>query len=280
MSDTPPTNGGGSTTPGGHHPHHRGRRLRNFMLPDGRKVHIALSPEEAESLRQRLNVISKDEPFDLVINGTPEHLNALRQAHTHHESQREELRRKHGSAYDEFDHVRTELEALGAELHMLTDHAVSLDANFSKYGYSAHLRTYDDASTPASSASSISGFHDPDHEKKDWEAEKRNGRIMKVWKKPVVRQYFHRGLLWRASSTTEVASFELFVDLLYVGILAINGDHAADDPTGYELLRFAITFILSWKIWSDLALIIAWFETDDIIQVGSLLALRGGHIHE
>ena len=63
-----------------------------------------------------------------------------------------------------------------------------------------------------------------------------------------------------------MASFELFVDLLYVGILAINGDHAADDPTGFELLRFAITFIMSWKIWSDVTMLISWFETDDILQ--------------
>jgi hypothetical protein len=68
-----------------------------------------------------------------------------------------------------------------------------------------------------------------------------------------------------------VASFELFLDLLYVGILAINGDHAAEDPTGYELLRFTITFIMSWKIWSDVALIISWFKTDDIIQRVSVL---------
>lgn len=66
-------------------------------------------------------------------------------------------------------------------------------------------------------------------------------------------------------------SFELFLDLLYVGILAINGDHAAEDPTGRELLRFAITFIMSWKLWSDVALIVSWFKTDDIIQRVSVL---------
>jgi len=111
------------------------------------------------------------------------------------------------------------------------------------------LRTYDDTSSPlASGASSISGFHDPEHEKKDWESEKRNGRIMKLYKKPTVRQYFHKGLLWRASGSTEVQSFELFIDLLYVGILALNGDHAAEDPTGYELLRFSITFTMSWYV--------------------------------
>jgi len=88
---------------------------------------------------------------------------------------------------------------------------------------------------------------------------------------PTIRQYFHKGLLWRASDQTEVASFELFVDLLYVGILAINGDHASEDPNANELLRFAITFIMSWKIWSDLAVIISWFETDDILQRISVL---------
>lgn len=65
----------------------------------------------------------------------------------------------------------------------------------------------------------------------------------------------------------------MFVDLLYVGIIAINGDHAAEDPTGDELLRFAITFIMSWKIWSDLALIISWFKTDDIIQRVSVVSI-------
>lgn len=51
-----------------------------------------------------------------------------------------------------------------------------------------------------------------------------------------------------------------------MGILAIDGDHASEDPTGYELLRFVITFMLSWKIWSDVALIISWFKTDDVTQ--------------
>ncbi|KAM3077358.1 hypothetical protein ACMFMG_006708 [Clarireedia jacksonii] len=267
---TTPTATQGSITPHGHH--HRARRLRNFMLPDGRKVHIAPSPEEAENLRQRLAAIEKDQPFDLVINGSPEHLDALRRAHSHHESKRQALRDKHGDAYDEFESVRGELDALVSDLHMLTDHAVALDASFSKYGYSAHLRTYDDGSNPQSSASSISGYHHPDdHEKKDWDAERRNGRIMKLYKKPTVRQYFHKGLLWRASEITEVESFELFVDLLYVGVLAINGDHAAENATGYELLRFVITFIMSWKIWNDLTVLISWFETDDIIQRVSIM---------
>ena len=135
MSTTPTTTTTGITAVG-EHSHHRGKRVRHFVLPDGRKVHIALSPEEAETLRQRLTAIKKDEPFDLVISGSPEHLDALRRAHSHYDEKREMLRAKHGPDYDEFENVRAELDTLGAELHMLTDHAVQLDANFSKYGYS------------------------------------------------------------------------------------------------------------------------------------------------
>jgi hypothetical protein len=43
---------------------------------------------------------------------------------------------------------------------------------------------------------------------------------------------------------TEVASFELFVDLLFVGILAINGDHVGEAPDATEMHRFVITFMM------------------------------------
>ena len=85
------------------------------------------------------------------------------------------------------------------------------------------------------------------------------GKAIKFYRRPVIRQYFHKGLLWRASEVEEVASFELFVDLLYVGIIAVIGDTAAEEATAYGLLRFAVTFILGWKMWSDLTLVISWF---------------------
>jgi hypothetical protein len=51
-----------------------------------------------------------------------------------------------------------------------------------------------------------------------------------------------------------------------VGIIHVNGEHLADDPDGHELLRFVVTFIMSWKIWSDITQLISWFETDDVFQ--------------
>jgi len=165
---------------GGGNRHHRGNRLRHLMMPSGRKVHIANSPEEVLKLKNRLEA-EKDQDFDLVINGSPEHLEAVRIAHTHHESRREALREKHGADFDEFEAVRRDLDTLSHELHQLTDHAVSLDANFDKYGFSAHLRTYDNSTPDLSAANSLHG-HDTQHEKKDWEAERRNGRVMKIYK--------------------------------------------------------------------------------------------------
>ena len=41
------------------------------------------------------------------------------------------------------------------------------------------------------------------------------------------------------------------------------GDTASEHATGDSLLRFAIAFILSWKIWGDLALIISCYETSE-----------------
>lgn len=89
---------------------------------------------------------------------------------------------------------------------------------------------------------------------------------MQVWTKPIVRQYFHKGLLWRAQEAQVVASYELFIDLFYVAIIATSGDTAAENPTGQALLRFAITFILAWKFWSDISQGLSWFDQDDMVR--------------
>ena len=103
----------------------------------------------------------------------------------------------------------------------------------------------------------MSGDRSSSH--RDWEAERRKGQALVLFKKPVIRQYWHKGLLWRASEVEEVASFELFVDLLYVGIIAIIGDTAAENATGFSLLKFTVTMALAFKMWSDLTLLVSWF---------------------
>ena len=69
----------GSTTPtssfglDGHILQHTRSRLRQFLKPDGRKVHIVSSPEEAVRLRRTLSVAEKGE-FDIVIHGDEDHV--------------------------------------------------------------------------------------------------------------------------------------------------------------------------------------------------------------
>ena len=247
---------------------HAPRRLKKLLRPNGRRVHIAASPEEHVHLTRSLPHIEPDDNFDCVIHGSNEHLEAIRELHAHHEERQTHLRNTHGTVYDEFEHVKTELDSLANELHHLTDHGVSLDANFSKFGYDAHIRTRN----PDSSANSFSEDSST-NEKRDWAAERRKGQALSLFTKPVMRQYWHKGLLWRASEVEEVASFELFVDLLYVGIIAVIGDTTAEDPTAFGLLRFAITFILGWKMWSDLTLLVSWFETNGTSTLETSLRL-------
>lgn len=183
-------------------------------------------------------------------------LEAIRELHAHHEGRRDTFREQYSDLYEEFENVKAELDALSTELHMLSEHGVALDANFSKFGYSARLRTKD----VDSSNNSLSGDHSFSHGSHDWDAERRHGEVIRFWKRPVVRQYFHKGLLWRSGNAEEVASYELFVDLLYVGIIGVIGDTAVEDPTGASFLHFLITFTIGWKIWSDVTLVISWFE--------------------
>ncbi|KAK7182947.1 uncharacterized protein CC84DRAFT_1256732 [Paraphaeosphaeria sporulosa] len=249
-----------------HHFHHTGKRLRQILRPDGKKVHVAGSPEEANHLRKTLSATEKEEDIDLVIHGSPEHIDALRHTHQHHTDRHQRLKEDHPEITEEFERVIRELDALSRELHMVSSHAVQLDANFSKYGYSAHLRTKD-SPTNSSAASMNSEMFD----KETWDAERKLGTTMRFYQKPIVRQYFHKGLLWRAKEAQEVASYELFIDLFYVGIIAITGDQAAEHATGESLLRFTITFIMGWKFWSDISLLISWFDCDDILRRCSVL---------
>lgn len=231
-------------------------RVRQFLHPDGRRIHIASSPEEVLHLRETLSETQQDQRFDILLSGTPEHLEALREAQMHHETRLTEFQEQHGDVYRLFASTHADLDALSSELDRVTKHGVSLEAHFSKYGYDARIRTHDDDSgsnTPRSNSST---------DKSQSEAERGFATTLKLFKYPTMRQYFHKGIIWRASGSEEVQSFELFVDLLYVGIIAIIGDLASEEATGTTLLHFIITFTLSWNIWNDMVLIISWFETD------------------
>jgi hypothetical protein len=238
------------------HPHteHAREKLRHLVHYDGRRIHIAHTPEEHVKLQKELSQNQGSDQFDVVIAGSPEHLAVIRELHAHHSTRRDTLRDTHGEIFSEFEKVRDDLDHLSHELSQLTHHGVAMDANFSKFGYTARIRTKDDHSgdaTPMSSAAdSTQNLLD-----------KQQSRIVdnvKFFKRPVIRQYFHKGLLWRSARSGEVGTFELFADLLYVGIIGIIGDKACEDPTSKSFLLYAINFCMAFKIWNDLTLVTNW----------------------
>lgn len=230
-----------NTSPPHQHHHHLNARsrLRHFLHPSGTRVHVADSPVEADHLHRQLSNEAPQEPFSIYISGSPEHISAVQESQSHHEARQAELQNQHGEVWEQFADVQSELDALSRELGRVTEKGVSLQGHFGKFGYSARIKSYDDGE---GSSPGRSGTSSPRSAGGVGEAEP-----LKLFKVPVVRQYFHKGILWRASTSEEVRSFELFVDLLYVGIIAINGDAAAEHPTGYSLLKFVSMWCLgSW----------------------------------
>jgi hypothetical protein len=143
----------------------------------------------------------------------------VEQLRRHHRSAQDALRFKHGADFELWERTRTDLDEVDRQLESLSDRgaAEALSANFERFGYTSLLRTYDDdeqeaatgATTPrrqSDAGSTLVG--------RDWD-DTRGGRSLTLFRRPVIKQYFHRGLLWRASDLTKVMSFELFFDLLY-----------------------------------------------------------------
>ncbi len=221
-----------------------GRRPAEFLLPDGRSVLVAL-PKDIDALRRRYAQTHDADPpiqVEVVVHGSDEHRDFLRLSKTHHETRRAQLRDRLGAdVVDELDAARNELDGLDAQLRAIDaaadENANRLNPSFSKFGFDAKLRMFsggedgDEDGEVSSSAVSAYSMRTEDA-----------GQAMKLLKRPVVRQYFHRGLLWyvpigymrscgscrvsdrfqiirRSAEQTEVMSFELFFDLLYGELL-------------------------------------------------------------
>ena len=181
-------------------------------------------------------------------------------------NRRNGIKNEHPEIYAQLEHIASELDNLQSKHSSIDREAfisnlfqedlsetsgsnVELKAMFDRYGYDAKIRTH--------------GVHEDD-----------GNPTLYIWKRPNIRQYFHKGILYRSSNREEVMSFEMFLDLIYVGILEFAGESAAENPTGIGLVQFCILFIPSWRIWSDMQILSSTFETRDVIQrMGILLLL-------
>lgn len=91
-------------------------------------------------------------------------------------------------------------------------------------------------------------------------------------KRPKALQWFHNGHLQKESDEERQAGrFELFLDLLYVALVANFAEDLADHPSGAELVKYLLIFAPAWHLWSDLREIMNSYYTDDLVQRGVIL---------
>ncbi|KAH0844286.1 hypothetical protein AYO21_00761 [Fonsecaea monophora] len=91
-------------------------------------------------------------------------------------------------------------------------------------------------------------------------------------KRPKALQWFHNGRLERESEEERQAGrFELFLDLLYVALVANFAEDLAEHPSGAELVKYLLIFAPAWHIWSDLREIMNSYYNDDLVQRGVIL---------
>lgn len=118
------------------------RRPQELSFPDGRRV-LAVHPEDLDKYRQKYG--NRDEiQVELVVRGSEHHLEFLRQFKTHHERRKSQLHELHGPAFEEWEEVHNQLNSVTTELDRLAERTSGLNANFSKFGFDALLRTYDE----------------------------------------------------------------------------------------------------------------------------------------
>ncbi|KAK5946142.1 hypothetical protein PMZ80_000282 [Knufia obscura] len=86
-------------------------------------------------------------------------------------------------------------------------------------------------------------------------------------KRPKALQWYHHGRLVKDSEEERQAGrFELFLDLLYVALVANFSDELAEHPDGRHLAKYILIFAPAWHIWSDLREIMNSYYTDDLLQ--------------
>ncbi|KAF2423690.1 hypothetical protein EJ08DRAFT_652575 [Tothia fuscella] len=88
-----------------------------------------------------------------------------------------------------------------------------------------------------------------------------------LFRQPMALQWFEDGQLRKRSEEERQAGrFELFLDLLYVAILANFAENFAEHVTGDGLVKYILIFVPAWHVWSDLREIMNSFYNDDLAQ--------------
>ncbi|KAK6205184.1 bacterial low temperature requirement A protein-domain-containing protein [Scheffersomyces amazonensis] len=89
----------------------------------------------------------------------------------------------------------------------------------------------------------------------------------RVWFiKPHALNYFKDGVLYRTKGERSSEKLELFLDLLYVGIVANLASDATEHAGGIALLKYIMLFIPAYMVWSDVKDATNYYYNEDLSQ--------------
>ncbi|KAH3686087.1 hypothetical protein WICPIJ_002924, partial [Wickerhamomyces pijperi] len=89
--------------------------------------------------------------------------------------------------------------------------------------------------------------------------------------RPYALNYFHDGKLFRTRHERSSGKLELFLDLIYVGIVSNLASDSVKNASWGSILKFIVVFIPAWNIWCDLKEFMNSYFTDDMVQKGFVL---------
>ncbi|KFY02359.1 hypothetical protein V490_00550 [Pseudogymnoascus sp. VKM F-3557] len=104
-------------------------------------------------------------------------------------------------------------------------------------------------------------------ERTDTQSSRPEPKKRALFRQPLALQWFENGVLKkRCDEERQAGRFELFLDLLYVAILASFADGLAEHPSGVQVVKYILILAPSWHIWSDLRELMNSFYNDDLGQ--------------
>lgn len=84
--------------------------------------------------------------------------------------------------------------------------------------------------------------------------------------KPHALNYFKDGVLYRTKGERSSSKTELFLDLMYVGIIANLAGDAVEHAGWGALLRYILLFMAVWTIWCDIKDFTNYYYNEDLSQ--------------
>ncbi|KAL6453334.1 hypothetical protein SBY92_004901 [Candida maltosa Xu316] len=110
----------------------------------------------------------------------------------------------------------------------------------------------------------------PDIEQEITDSEEEDEFIRKFgdikFQRPHALNYFKDGVLFRTKGERTSSKTELFLDLLYVGIIANLAGEASEEASGKALLKYVLLFLPTWVVWADIKDFTNYYYNEDLSQ--------------